>query len=172
MTKAATINCEFECGLQIGQLTSQDVELVKQVTRFCFVDTDRFYSISQAFHGEVLPESEIDHLAKLVKDFLYGSLQTSLPRHFVSNGKAKIADISVRVLNYRDEIFINQRNLGVYMTVRVAVVIEATLDDESEIDREKLFTLISEHGTDDCWYSELDRYLNSASFCGLEIGYR
>lgn len=156
MSKTATITCEFEYGLQIGQLTSQDVELVKQVTRFGFVDTDRFYSISQAFHGEVLPESELDHLAKLVKDFLYG----------------KIVNISVRVLNYRDEIFINQRNLGVYMTVRVAVVIEATLDDESEIDREKLFTLINKRGADDCWYSELDRYLNSTRFCGLEIEYR
>lgn len=60
MTKTATITCEFEYGLQIGQLTSQDVELVKQVTRFGFVDTGRFYSISQAFHGEVLPESELD----------------------------------------------------------------------------------------------------------------
>lgn len=172
MTKTATITCEFEYGLQIGQLTSQDVELVKQVTRFGFVDTDRFYSISQAFHGEVLPESELDHLAKLVKDFLYGKLQTSLPRHFASNGKARIADISVRVLNYRDEIFINQRNLGAYMTVHVAVVIEATLDDDSEIDREKLFTLINKRGADDCWYSELDRYLNSTRFCGLEIEYR
>ena len=58
------------------------------------------------------------------------------------------------------------------MTVHVAVVIEATLDDESEIDREKLFTLISKRGADDCWYSELDRYLNSTRFCGLEIEYR
>lgn len=58
------------------------------------------------------------------------------------------------------------------MTVRVAVVIEATLGDESEIDREKLFTLINKRGVDDCWYSELDRYLNSPRFCGLEIGYR
>lgn len=111
-------------------------------------------------------------MAKLVKDFLYGKLQTSLPRHFASNGKARIANISVRVLNYRDEIFINQRNLGVYMTVHVAVVIEATLDDDSEIDREKLFTLINKRGADDCWYSELDRYLNSTRFCGLEIEYR
>lgn len=172
MSKTATITCKFECGLQIGQLTSQDVELVKQVTRFGFVDTDRFYSISQAFHSEVLPESELDHLAKLVKDFLYGKLQTSLPRHFASNGKARIADISVRVLNYRDEIFINQRNLRAYMTVHAAVVIEATLDDDSEIDREKLFTLINKRGADDCWYSELDRYLNSTRFCGLEIEYR
>lgn len=76
------------------------------------VDTNKFYKVAQEFHGEVLPESELDHLAKLVKDFLYGKLQTSLPRHFASNGKARIADISVRVLKYRDEIFINQRNLG------------------------------------------------------------
>lgn len=172
MTKTATINCEFEYGLQIGQLTSQDVELVKQVTRFGFVDTDRFYSISQAFHGEVLPESELDHLAKLVKDFLYGKLQTSLPRHFASNGKARIANISVRVLNYRDEIFINQRNLGVYMTVHVAVVIEATLDDDSEIDREKLFKLIENRYADFAWYGELSRYTIRTSFGELEIEYR
>ena len=105
MTKTATITCEFEYGLQIGQLTSQDVELVKQATRFGFVDADRFYSISQAFHGEVLPESELDHLAKLVKDFLYGKLQTSLPRHFVSNGGAKIANISLTTVYYGDKVF-------------------------------------------------------------------
>lgn len=153
-------------------MTSQDVELVKQVTRFGFVDTDRFYSISQAFHGEVLPESELDHLAKLVKDFLYGKLQTSLPRHFASNGKARIADISVRVLNYRDEIFINQRNLGVYMTVHVAVVIEVTLDDKKSIDREKLFKLIENRYADFAWYGELSRYTIRTSFGELEIEYR
>ena len=172
MSKTATITCEFEYGLQIGQLTSQDVELVKQVARFGFVNTDELYSIAQAFHGEILPESELDHLANLVKDFLYGKLRTSLPRHFVSNGKARIADIIVRVLGYRDEIFINQRNLGVYMTVHAAVVIEVTLDNDSEIDYEKLFTLINKRGADDCWYSELDRYLNSTRFYGLEIEYR
>lgn len=153
-------------------MTSQDVELVKQVTRFGFVDTDRFYSISQAFHGEVLPESELDHLAKLVKNFLYGKLQTSLPRHFASNGGAKIADISVRVLNYRDEIFINQRNLGVYMTVHVAVVIEATLDDKKSIDREKLFKLIENRYADFAWYGELSRYTIRTSFGELEIEYK
>lgn len=172
MSKTATITCKFECGLQIGQLTSQDVELVKQVTRFGFVDTDRFYSISQAFHGEVLPESELDHLAKLVKDFLYGKLQTSLPRHFASNGKARIADISVRVLNYRDEIFINQRNLRAYMTVHVAVVIEATLDDKKSIDREKLFKLIENRYADFAWYGELSRYTIRTQFGELEIEYR
>lgn len=46
------------------------------------------------------------------------------------------------------------------------------LDDDSEIDREKLFTLINKRGADDCWYSELDRYLNSTRFYGLEIEYR
>lgn len=98
MSKTATITCEFEYGLQIGQLAPQDVELVKRVTKFGFVNTDRFYSISQAFYGDVLPESELD--------------------------------------------------------------------------REKLFTLINKRGADDCWYSELDRYLNSTRFCGLEIEYR
>lgn len=47
-----------------------------------------------------------------------------------------------------------------------------TIDDDSEIDREKLFTLINKRGADDCWNSELDRYLNSTRFCGLEIEYR
>ena len=40
MTKTATITCEFEYGLQIGQLTSQDVELFKQVTRFCGLEIE------------------------------------------------------------------------------------------------------------------------------------
>lgn len=53
MSKTATITCEFEYGFQIGRLTSQDAELVKQVARFGFVNTDEFYSIAQAFHGGI-----------------------------------------------------------------------------------------------------------------------
>lgn len=34
------------------------------------------------------------------------------------------------------------------------------------------FELMDISGADDCWYSELDRYLNSTRFCGLEIEYR
>lgn len=172
MTKTANITCEFEYSLCICQLTQQDAELANQVFEYGSVETSEFYRIAEQLRGEFLPESELDRLANIVKDSLCEKLKTSLPRHFASNGKARIADSSVRVLNYRDEIFINQRNLGVYMAVHVAVVIEVTLDDDSEIDREKLFTLINKRGADDCWYSELDRYLNSTRFCGLEIEYR
>lgn len=121
MTKTATITCEFEYELRIGRLTPQDAELTSKMLGHGFIPTIDFYRVAEIFHGEVLPESELDHLAKLVKDFLYGKLQTSLPRHFASNGKARIAD---------------------------------------------------KRGADDCWYSELDRYLNSTRFCGLEIEYR
>lgn len=153
-------------------MTSQDVELVKQVTRFGFVDTDRFYSISQAFRGEVLPESELDHLAKLVKDFLYGKLQTSLPRHFASNGKAKIANISVTTFYYGDKVFVDPRSLRVYMNVYICVSIEVTLDDKKSIDREKLFRLIENRYADFAWYGELSRYTIRTQFGELEIEYR
>lgn len=78
----------------------------------------------------------------------------------------------MRVLSYRDEIFINQRNLGVYMTVHIAVVIEATLDDKKSIDREKLFKLIENRYADFAWYGELSRYTIRTSFGELEIEYR
>lgn len=172
MSKTATINCEFEYGLQIGQLTSQDVELVKQVTRFGFVDTDRFYSISQAFHGEVLPESELDRLANIVKDSLCEKLKTSLPRHFVSNGGAKIANISVTTFYYGDKVFVDPRSLRVYMNVYICVSIEVTLDDKKSIDREKLFKLIENRYADFAWYGELSRYTIRTSFGELEIEYR
>lgn len=172
MSKTATITCEFEYGLQIGQLTSQDVELVKQVTRFGFVDTDRFYSISQAFHGEVLPESELDRLANIVKDSLCEKLKTSLPRHFVSNGGAKIANISVTTFYYGDKVFVDPRSLRVCMNVYICVSIEVTLDDKKSIDREKLFKLISNRYADFAWYGELSRYTIRTQFGELEIEYR
>lgn len=172
MTKTATIACEFEYGLQIGQLTSQDVELVKQVTRFGFVDTDRFYSISQAFHGELLPESELDRLANIVKDSLCEKLKTSLPRHFVSNGGAKIANISVTAFYYGDKVFVDPRSLRVYMNVYICVSIEVTLDDKKSIDREKLFKLIENRYADFAWYGELSRYTIRTQFGELEIEYR
>ena len=90
----------------------------------------------------------------------------------MSNGGAKIANISVTTFYYGDKVFVDPRSLRVYMNVYICVSIEATLDDDSEIDREKLFTLINKRGADDCWYSELDRYLSSTRFCGLEIEYR
>lgn len=172
MSKTATITCEFEYGLQIGQLTSQDVELVKQVTRFGFVDTDRFYSISQAFHGEILPESELDRLANIVKDSLCEKLKTSLPRHFVSNGGAKIANISLTTVYYGDKVFADPRSLRVYMNVYICVSIEVTLDDKKSIDREKLFKLIENRYADFAWYGELSRYTIRTSFGELEIEYR
>lgn len=101
-----------------------------------------------------------------IRDIVGGALDRALDAVYQSSDYLSACD------SYRDEIFINQRNLGVYATVHVAVVIEATLDDDSEIDREKLFTLINKRGADDCWYSELDRYLNSTRLYGLEIGYR
>lgn len=172
MTKTANITCEFEYGLQIGQLTSQDAELVNQVTRFGFVDTDRFYSISQAFHGEVLPESELDRLANIVKDSLCEKLKTSLPRHFVSNGGAKIANISVTTFYYGDKVFVDPRSLRVYINAHICVSIEVTLDDKKSIDREKLFELIENRYADFAWYGELFRYTIRASFGELEIEYR
>lgn len=131
-----------------------------------------FYIIVEQLRGELLPESELDRLANIVKDSLCEKLKTSLPRHFVSNGGAKIANISVTTFYYGDKVFTDPRSLRVYMNVYICVSIEATLDDDSEIDREKLFTLINKRGADDCWYSELDRYLNSTRFCGIEIEYR
>lgn len=172
MTKTATITCEFEYGLQIGQLTSQDVELVKQVTRFGFVDTDRFYSISQAFHGEVLPESELDRLANIVKESLCEKLKTSLSRHFVPNGGAKIANISLTTVYYGDKVFVDPRSLRVYINVHICVSIEVTLDDKKSIDREKLFKLIENRYADFAWYGELSRYTIRTSFGELEIEYR
>lgn len=155
MTKTATITCEFEYGLQIGQLTSQDVELVKQVIGFGFVDTDRFYSISQAFHGEVLSESELDRLANLVKDSLCGKLKASLPRHLASNGEAKIVNISATELDYRDNIFVDPRSLRVCMVINMIVLIEVALDDANEINHDKLFRLIADRNVEATWSGEL-----------------
>lgn len=47
MTKTATITCEFEYGLQIGQLTQQDAELANQVFRYGSATTSEFYRIAE-----------------------------------------------------------------------------------------------------------------------------
>lgn len=172
MTKTATITCEFEYELHIGQLTPQDAELTSKMLGHGFIPTIDFYRVAEIFRGEVLPKPERDHLVNLVKDFLHGTFRTSLPRHFASNGRAKIIDICVHEPKYRDTIFIDQRNLQVCTSMHVIAVIEVTLDDHAEVDHDKLYWLIHKRVINDIWYSELDRYLSAAWFDRLEIEYR
>lgn len=172
MTKTATITCEFEYSLCICQLTQQDAELANQVFGYGSVETSEFYRIAEQLRGEFLPESELDRLANIVKDSLCEKLKTSLPRHFVSNGGAKIANISVTTFYYGDKVFVDPRSLRVYMKVYICVSIEVTLDDKKSIDREKLFNLIENRYADFAWYGELSRYTIRASFGELEIEYR
>lgn len=142
MSKTATITCEIEYSLCICQLTQQDAELVNQVFGYGSVATSEFYRIAEQLRGELLPESELDRLVNIVKDSLCEKLKTSLPRHFVSNGGAKIANISVTTFYYRDKVFVDPHNLRVYMDVYIFVSIEVTLDDKKSINREKLFKLM------------------------------
>lgn len=172
MTKTANITCEFEYSLCICQLTQQDAELANQVFRYVSAETSEFYRIAEQLRGELLPESELDRLANIVKDSLCEKLKTSLPRHFVSNGGAKIANISVTTFYYGDKVFVDPRSLRVYMNVYICVSIEATLDDKKSIDREKLFNLIENRYADFAWYGELSRYTIRAQFGELEIEYR
>lgn len=172
MTKTATITCEFEYSLCICQLTQQDAELANQVFGYGSVETSEFYRIAEQLRGELLPESELDRMANIVKDSLREKLKTSLPRHFVSNGGAKIANISLTTVYYGDKVFVDLRNLRVYMVVHICVSIEVTLDNEKSIDREKLFNLIENRYADFAWYGELSRYTISAEFGELEIEYR
>lgn len=128
------------------------------------VETSDFYRIAEQLRGELLPESELDRLANIVKDSLCEKLKTSLPRHFVSNGGAKIANISLTTVYYGDKVFVDPRSLRVY--------IEVTLDDKKSIDREKLFKLIENRYADFAWYGELSRYTIRTQFGELEIEYR
>lgn len=49
--------------------------------------------------------------------------------------------------------------------------IEVTLDDNSKIDREKLFRLIRDSFHDIMFFGEIDRYINTARFGEFEIEY-
>lgn len=172
MSKTATITCEFEYELCIGQLTPEDEELVREGAGFGTTTVREFYSAAPYFHGEVISQYELDRLVNLVKDSLLGKLQASLPRHFASNGRAKIVSINVIEFSYRNGIRVDQRTLKVYALTHITLSIEATLDDNSEIDREKLFTVISDRYADDAWSGETAQYMNVARFGELEIEYR
>lgn len=172
MTKTANITCDFKYRLRICQLTQQDAELANQVFGCEYVETSEFYRIAEQLRGELLPESELDRLANIVKDSLCEKLKTSLPKHFVSNGGAKIANISVTTFYYGDKVFVDPRSLRVYMNVYIRVSIEVTLDDKKSIDREKLFKLISDRYADFAWHGELSRYMLWTYFGELEIEYR
>lgn len=172
MTKTANITCAFEYNLRICQLTQQDAELANQVFGYSSVETSEFYRIAEQLRGELLPESEFDRLANIVKDSLCEKLKTSLPRHFASNGEAKIANIRVTTFYYGDKVFVEPRRRRVYMRVYICVSIEVTLDDKKSIDREKLFKLIENRYADFAWHGELSRYTIGVSFGELEIEYR
>lgn len=136
------------------------------------VDTNKFYKVAQEFHGEILPESELDRLANLVKDSLCGKLKTSLPRHFVSNGRAKIANIDMTEFSYKDGLCVRPHVQKVFMVVYITISIEATLDDGNEINYDKLFRLIADRYNDECWSGELANYVQTTRFGELEIEYR
>lgn len=172
MTKTATITGEFEYELCIGQLTQRDAKLAEEVFGCSCVDTNKFYKVAQEFHGEILPESELDRLANLVKDSLCGKLKTSLPRHFVSNGRAKIANIDMTEFSYKDGLCVRPHVQKVFMVVYITISIEATLDDGNDINYDKLFRLIADRYNDECWSGELANYVQTTSFDGLEIEYR
>jgi hypothetical protein len=131
-----------------------------------------FKEIAGCARGELLPESELDRLANIVKDSLCEKLKISLPRHFVSNGGAKITNISLTTVYYGDKVFVDLRSPRVYMNVHICVSIEVTLDDKKSIDREKLFKLIENRYADFAWYGELSRYTIRTQFGELEIEYR
>ena len=172
MTKTANITCEFEYSLCICKLTQQDAELASQVFGYGSVETSEFYRIAEQLRGELLPESELDRLANIVQNSLCEKLKTSLPRHFASNGGAKIANISVTTFYYGDKVFVDPSNLRVHMNVYICVSIEVTLDDKKSIDREKLFKLIKNCYAESAWCGELSRYTIRTSFGELEIEYR
>lgn len=172
MTKTATITGEFEYELCIGQLTQRDVKFAEEVFGYSCVDTNKFYKVAQEFHGEILPESELDRLANLVKDSLCGKLKTSLPRHFVSNGRAKIANIDMTEFSYKDGLCVRPHVQKVFMVVYITISIEVTLDDGNEINYDKLFRLIADRYNDECWSGELANYVQTTRFGELEIEYR
>lgn len=172
MSKTAIITCEFEYELCIGQLTLEYKELVGESVGFGIVDEREFYNMASYFHQEVLPQSELARLANLIKDTLLGKLKTSLPRHFVSNGKAKIVNINVTEFSYRNGIHVDPRTLRVYMVVYITISIEATPCDGNDINYDKLFRLIADRYNDECWSGELANYVQTTRFCELEIEYR
>lgn len=172
MSKAATITCDFEYELCIGKLTQRDAELAEEVFGCSCVDTNRFYKVAQEFHGEILPESELDRIANLVKDSLYGKLKASLPRHFVSNGRAKITNIDMTEFSYKDGLCVRPHVQKVFMVVYITISIEATLDDGNDINHNKLFRLIADRYNDECWSGELANYMQATRFDGLDIEYR
>lgn len=169
MTKTATITCEFEYELCIGQLTQRDAKLAEEVFGYSCVDTNKFYKVAQEFHGEILPESELDRIVNLIKDSLLGKLKASLPRHFASNGGAKIV---MTEFSYRDGLCVRPRVQRVFAVVYITISIEATLDDGNEINYDKLFRLIADRYNDECWSGELANYVQTTRFYGLEIEYR
>ena len=172
MTKTATITCEFEYELCIGQLTQRDAELAEEVFGCSCVDTNKFYKVAQEFRGEVLPESELDRLANLVKDSLHGKLKASLPRHLASNGGAKIVNLAMTEFSYKDGLCVRPHVQRVFAVVYITISVEATLDDGNEIDHDKLFRLIADRYNDECWSGELANYVQTTRFDGLEIEYR
>lgn len=137
-----------------------------------WVDTNKFYKVAQEFRGEILPESELDRLANLVKDSLCGKLKASLPKHFASNGGAKIVNIVMTEFSYKDGLCVRPHVQRVFAVVYITISIEATLDDGNDINYDKLFRLIADRYNDECWSGELANYVQTTRFGKLEIEYR
>lgn len=96
MTKTANITCEFEYSLCICQLTQQDAELANQVFGYGSVETSEFYRIAEQLRGELLPESELDRLANIVKDSLCEKLKKNRYADFAWYGELSRYTIRTR----------------------------------------------------------------------------
>ena len=138
------------------------------------VDTNEFYKVAQEFHGEILPESELDRIVNRIKDSLCGKLKASLPRHFASNGGggAKIVDIVMTEFSYKNGLHVRPLVQRAFAVVYITISIEATLDDGNDINYDKLFRLIADRYNDECWSGELANYVQTTRFGELEIEYR
>lgn len=95
-----------------------------------------------------------------------------MPRHFASNGGAKIVNIVMTEFSYKDGLCVRPRVQRVFAVVYITISIEAILDDGNDINYNKLFRLIAGRYNDECWSRELANYVQTTRFDRLEIEYR
>lgn len=173
MSKTAIITYGATYEFDIGQLTEQDMGLIKEslgVTNL-YIDFAEFYRLFPDFQGDILSADKCFRLANHVENELNANMHKSLAKRLMTELGTNTLGVNLQVLSYPEQIFLYSDG-GVCLVVRATCSIEAALDKSQKINKPSLKNVIELEGMESCFRGELQQRLNESQINDFNIEYR
>lgn len=173
MTKTATITCEFEYEFAIGELTEQDIKLVKEATGKgnLYIDFAEFYRLSPDFQCGVLTPEKCFQLNHDVESMLYENLLKKVVKRLMSECYTNSVTANLHVPNCPNRVFLYSDG-GAYLVVRATCSFKLPIGESKNIDKGALRKVIECNYGDECFSGEPLQLFNDVQINELEIEYR